>query len=671
MRLFFILCIWVLFIPFSAFCQSSDTSKSKKLKEVSVRARRSTGTNAELIKELKTSNGVVSGISSEQIAKSQDRDAAEVIKRIQGVTLNNDRFIVIRGIAERYNETWLNGAGIPSGEADKRAFSFEIIPSTLIDRIVIYKTPSAELPGDFAGGFTQIITKSAPLGSSLTIGLNGYFRNGTTLQTVQFTEGSKTDWLGYDNGFRSIPAGVPNYLEAPSAASTKLFKDTWGLHDKTALPDVRLNITYTKGIKFHNLTAGMVAGLTYDNLTTRYKINSREYDKTLKDSLIASTDNVQSTNIARIGAMLNFKLNFGARTSLELKNFLSQSGQTQSNVQTGSYYDGFVKNFIFGYESKRLLSSQLGFVHHFSDAIAYDISAGWAFNERSNPDLRQIFYAYPPDTFYRSNLPSGSGNIVIDDGATRFYSSLKEHEYSLNQSLKLSPTIGSFKPIVLAGGYTEWKNRSFSSRLFGYFLPSSTLRRSLTGLPPELMFSGYYIDIADTAAGGNNAPAGFRIGETTNPSDSYTGTNTLLAPYVSVQIPISPKLSMVAGARFEHNEQTLNTTVGATPVNIDQKTDYWLPSASIKYLLKENSILRASYGKTLNRPEFRECAPFLYYDFALSALANGSLFPSIDHPQGFILETAKNDNYDLSYDYFPSNSEQIQQVFSTNIFSIL
>ena len=113
---------------------------AQALKEVVVTGQKQTGTEVAMIQDLKKSEVVVSGMSSDQIVKTLDRDAAEVVKRIPGVTIQNNNFIVIRGLAERYNTVLLNDALTPSAEVDTRSFSFDMLPSSVIDRILIFKS---------------------------------------------------------------------------------------------------------------------------------------------------------------------------------------------------------------------------------------------------------------------------------------------------------------------------------------------------------------------------------------------------------------------------------------------------------------------------------------------------------------------------------------------------
>jgi len=103
---------------------------SQKIDEVVVSATKKTHTEVSMIASIKSSQLVVSGISSQQIAKAQDKDASEVVRRIPGISIQNGKFIIIRGLSQRYNNVWMNGSAVPSSETDSRAFSFDMIPSS-------------------------------------------------------------------------------------------------------------------------------------------------------------------------------------------------------------------------------------------------------------------------------------------------------------------------------------------------------------------------------------------------------------------------------------------------------------------------------------------------------------------------------------------------------------
>ncbi len=153
------------------------------LADVTVKAVRRTNTENAIIVDIKNSPFVSIGVSAQQISKTLDKDAAEVVKRIPGITVMDDRFLIVRGLAQRYNSVWLNNSSTPSSEADVKAFSFDVVPSSLIDNIMIYKSPAAELPADFSGGFVKITTKSIPEKNGFFVNYSTSYNQGTRFNT--------------------------------------------------------------------------------------------------------------------------------------------------------------------------------------------------------------------------------------------------------------------------------------------------------------------------------------------------------------------------------------------------------------------------------------------------------------------------------------------------------
>lgn len=140
----------------------------KQLKEVVVTAVEQRSTEAAMVEVAKNSEVIVSNVSAQEISKTQDTNAGEVIRRVPGVSLIDDKFVMVRGLSQRYNNVWVNGGAVPSSEADSRAFSFDIIPSSQIDNLTIVKSPSAEYPADYSGGFIIVNTKEIPATNNLT-----------------------------------------------------------------------------------------------------------------------------------------------------------------------------------------------------------------------------------------------------------------------------------------------------------------------------------------------------------------------------------------------------------------------------------------------------------------------------------------------------------------------
>ena len=167
------------------------------LDAVEVKAQRKTDTEVSVVSEIKQLANIAVGVSSQQITKTQDRDASQVVRRVPGVSIFDDRFIVVRGLNERYNTVLLNDIITPSTEVDVKSFSFDLIPSSAIDRMMVFKSPSADLPGDIAGGAIKIYTKTVPDGDNLSVGFTVGYRGNATGANITDYKGSIFDGKGF------------------------------------------------------------------------------------------------------------------------------------------------------------------------------------------------------------------------------------------------------------------------------------------------------------------------------------------------------------------------------------------------------------------------------------------------------------------------------------------
>lgn len=641
--------------------------ESTELKDHVVKASRITNTENSVISEIKNSSTVVSGTSAAQISKSMDRNAADVVKRIPGVTIQDDRFIVIRGLPDRYNTVWLNDASTPSSEADKKAFSFDIIPAGLIDRVLVFKTPSPELPGDFAGGMVKVYTTSIADKNQLTVSLQTSSREYSTGTDFNYNTPSKTDWLGYDDGSRSIPSAIPgkisskdpNYKDNINAWS-KSFGNDWVVNTAKANPDMRFSLALSNVWKLKNIKIGNTLGAAYSNTNTNYQIHRQDWDSTTRTY---NYNDRKSTNNVSSGIMDNIGIAIG-NSKIEFRNLYNQIGTSSLTVRKSIRDTGLVATdvdqlaYAMGYESRATYATELTGTHkNNADTRKYTWTIGYTDLFKNQPDLRRIKYTKQQtdnDSLYKAQV---AGNVDILNGGGRFYSTLYEKTYSFNHQFTQKIAINKeFSFDLNAGNYIEYKSREFSIRQLGYSIKSGANALTLKGLPVNQIF-------ADSNVGGTGL---FNIGEVTNPYDKYSGENKLIASYLSVKVPAGKHLNIVAGARYEYNEQSVKgyinqDTVAITPMI---KTKFLLPSVNASYNFSDKSLIRFAYGKTLNRPEFREWAPTYYYDFDELAGVKGSLFKTtatINKSNiGDTLKVAQIQNFDVRYELYPAAGEMIQ-----------
>ena len=191
--------------------------KSAKTEDaVIIRSSARKESTAALISYQKNTAVVAQVISAEAIRRSPDKNTGEVLKRVPGTSVQEGKYLVVRGLADRYNQAMLNGILLSSTEPDRKTFSFDILPSSMIDNIIINKSFIPELPGEWAGGLIQVNTKDVPAKNFLNVQIGTGFNTQTIGKDFYSYKGSSTDFLGFDNGTRVLPAGIPNKAAIPN-----------------------------------------------------------------------------------------------------------------------------------------------------------------------------------------------------------------------------------------------------------------------------------------------------------------------------------------------------------------------------------------------------------------------------------------------------------------------
>jgi len=645
--------------------------------EVKVVAQRRTDTEMSLISGLKAQNLIVNGISAQQISRSQDKDAAEVIRRVPGITITDGRFVIVRGLIERYNSVMLNNATAPSFEADKRAFSFDAIPSGLINNILIYKSPSPELPADFAGAAINIETKSVADENSLVISYGTkYIQNTSFTNDFKTHSGSKTDWLGFDNGARDIPAGTPS-AEAFSelynwesvdaykqktdeiTAISKSFSNNWQTFSKKPFLDQNFSITSQRRFLIGKASLGNITSVNYSHSNDFIRSNRLEYQgydentgKMIKDFDFHDERSKQS---AKFGVIFNWNFIYGKNQKLEFRNFFNNTGIATTNIRNGvNYYNvETLRLNDLRFENRTVYSGQLAGEQIFNkDRTKFNWMAGYGRTNTNQPDNRRLTFVYEDNEsssnfdryFMRiQNVP----NVYLGG---RLWLDMKENVYDAKADLE-----HNFKPFssetpwkLKTGIFYEIKNREFGSRLIG----TVALRN-----PPVDFFQPIQdIMNPDDFFFDQTAPFtqhGLSYRDNTRAKDSYNAGDEIAAGYISLFIPVTKKLNLTGGVRVEKFHREITDFYEPTPTpelyDIIRDTTNFFPSVNLTYNITEKHLFRASYGETVNRPEFREMSNFDYQDFDMFVLVHGNEQ----------LQNAYIKNYDIRYEWYPQAGEII------------
>lgn len=612
-----------------------DEAGGQKLNEVVIQGSFKKESVNALYARQKNSAVISDGISSELIKRSPDRSTSDVLKRVSGTTIQDNKFVIVRGLADRYNNATLDNSSLPSTEPNKKAFSFDIVPSGLIDNIVVSKTATPDLAADFAGGSIKIITKDVPDNNFLELSVGAGYNSQSTFKEFFYGPRYTENYFGFDGGYRQLPVsnGFPKNTNATNAlrgnqagtviAINKLPK-VWTIGEHNAPLSQSHQLTLGRVKDFNNGGKfGAIVSLTYRNSeTTRPEVIRDYYTYDYSDRV-----NTFSSNI---GAMANFAYVKG-KNKISFKNLYNRILDDKFTYRTGTDAgrSSDLKYYAFDMVQKGIFKTSLDGDHQLSEKNKLNWNLSYANITNNQPDQRKIGYLRPEGDETRPFL---AANTSITKENNRFFSDLNESLYggAVNDqySLKLFD-----KNATLKGGLgANYRMRDFSARLLGITLKNAD--QDIQSLPIEKLYSKSLINSGV-----------YELSEITGNSDKYDANSLTSFGYLMLDQPITDKLRAVYGARVEKFNLNLNSR-GNDGSAVKVKQDYLdvLPSVNLTYALTEKANLRASYYRTLARPEFRELAPFDYYDYELLGNVSGNT----------ALKRTLIDNADLRYEIYPA-----------------
>ncbi len=647
----------------------------KELKEVEIVAKISRSSVSGMLTLQKNNIAVSDVFSSEQMKKNPDRSSSDVLKRISGLSIQDNKFVVVRGLNDRYNTAYLNGAPLPSSEPDRKAFSFDMFPANLLDNIVVIKSATPEMPGDFAGGVIQINTRNIPDSNYTSISLSSGYNDLSTGKEFLSYSGGKTDFVGVDDGTRELPGNLPSteafqtFTPAEKGEAAKLMKNDWALSTEKAAAPLSFQVTSGRITKLGNNRLGTIVALTYNNSARITTLERNKYEDQSNDIpvLQRSYEDKEYTKQVLAGALANFAYSVGSNSEITFKNMfninsedkvLSREGVRDLFLDPG--YRISEKSNAMQYTQNRLYTGQVGGDHFIKDQeIKIKWTLGYSDIKRTVPNLRRMIYEKPdvsPEAEPNDPIPEYTAAINItgttpSSGGSIFSSVNNEKIYSANYDISKPFKIGEIKNNLKIGGFHQLRDREFSSRTFGYtryqiygFTNPVKFDTQLLLLPQESIFANENMGLIGPKKGG------YKLEEATKQNDKYTASSALNAGYIMLDNQFLSNLRFIWGVRFESYAQKLSTNNDdGSPSVIDTSNFDILPSANLIFSPSDKSNIRLCYSKTVSRPEFRELASFGYFDFLTNYSRKGN-------PE---LQRAQIDNFDLKYEYFPGNGQVI------------
>ncbi|MCS7152786.1 MAG: TonB-dependent receptor [Bacteroidia bacterium] len=592
-------------------------------------------TEVSLLAALRETPQIASGISGQIIERTPDQTLAQVLSRVSGVSVYDGKFLNIRGMGQRYNTVLINNLPAPQTEPDSRGFDLTLLPAGLIDQVIVLKSAAAEQTADFGGGIVNILTRKSEEQPHASLSWQlGYLHQTTMKEGLQGTLSLEKGWSG-GLANQGLPRDFPQDLNALPLGEV----EAWS---RRIPPDFELrkypSVPPNAQFGFH---IGMPLGgklwttwmASYSMSFQSMRIQRHRYEMQRPqigvNPKLFSYEDRQTTRYVRWLGFQNWIWMPAPHHQVELNLLYSRLADDQTIIREGySYYqrgnDPF-RNYSWQYLLRTLGMIQVEGLHTFSRLLSLRWALGANLSQRDEPDFRRVRTVFSSgDSVYRIILPPGA--TIFD--AARFFSEMRQHSYAQNVVFTLH--LSQWR--LCYGFQSEYRLRRFWARWFSYTFPPTgnpAFLDTWSALPLSQAFSSEYLSL-------------LRLREGTNPTDRYEAEQLYAAPFVSIEGDIR-RWHLHTGLRYEWGYQHLRSATPTQP--IDQRIPFplWLPFANVIYAFSPAHQLRLGYNRSLNRPELRELAPFLYYNFALTVeeAGNPNLRPASLH------------NLDIRYEWFP------------------
>ena len=618
------------------------------LDEIVVTAAEERGSVARALDDQRMALNVVSAISREEMSRSPDGDAGEVVKRVSGVTVQDGKYVFVRGLGERYTTTSLNGSRVPSPEPERRVVPLDLFPSGMLETITTSKTFTPDLPGDFSGAQVNIQTRAFPTRSQLSVSASTGFNTAATNRSILLAPGVGGEWLGVAAADRGIPAEVQPFGNFQTAVPTQTevnrivrgFRNAWSARERTGRPRSSLSASVGGSDPLLGQQVGYLLSGTYSYSETARVEQRRAQALPTPGGGTQEVDRFEGDSGGRSvlwGGLLNLSTLVGSSSRLMLNATYNRTADDEARVEVGDS-ENLGQRFEIQrlrYVERTVASGQLTGEHQLGSSHRLDWSGAASRVTRTEPDRSEFVRQLEHDA-QGDPLPPAWFN-VSNEGAVRTFADLNEH--ALETALGYTLSFGDARQPrrLKLGGTGRLTTRDASNHAYAI---SATLDQPARELEPEQIFDGRFAE--DTSSV-------FRITPVSQ-GGSYAADDAVVAGYAMLDWPLSRSLRLIGGARVEHSivevnaQSTIGQPVTTRPTYIDV-----LPSLSLNWSLSETQTVRISGSQTLSRPEYRELAPVMYRE----VLGGDNVIGNPDLVRTLVR------NVDVRWEWYPSAGEAV------------
>lgn len=643
-----------------------------ELAEVNITAQSVRNTEAALFTMKKKSANLMDGISASSFRKIGDSDAAASMKRVTGVSVDGGKYVYVRGLGDRYTKTILNGVDIPGLDPDRNTIQMDIFPTNIIDNIIVHKSFSADLPADFTGGIIDITTKDFPEEKSGKISASlGYNPSMHFNSDYLSYNGGNTDFLGFDDGTRDIPAtsDIPYFSQVvgnPDGEQGQRYREilnnfnpNMAAMQQKSFMDFSLGFSYGDQIPKEKVTLGYNFAISYKNHTEYFK--NAEYGRYgLEGNPDIYEMEVRELQVGDLGVnyvMLSALAGFAIKTEhskyrinlMHLQNGESKAGIfNYQNADQGAVFYGIQHNLEYSQRgmSNALITGKHNFIRKAWE-VEWKISP--TYSTIKDPDIR----------FTRYEDRDGEWSIGTEVGfPERIWRNLEELNVGgILHVTKEFQAFGEDSKLLFGGAYT-YKERDYV--IYNYSLNIRNV--PLTGNPDELFYEENLWPMNGDAGKGTTYEAPF----IPNNPNQYNANVNSAAAYVATELTFFSHLKANIGLRMENYIQRYT---GA-----DQQSNHVLnndvvldglklfPTVNLNYKLNDQQNLRGSYAKTIARPSFKELSYAEIYDPISGRTFIGGLFRDANDIAGIEywdgnLQSTDIHNFDLRWEMYQAGGQ--------------
>ncbi|MEP6929210.1 MAG: TonB-dependent receptor, partial [Flavobacterium sp.] len=617
------------------------------------------------------------GISAEQIARTPDKDVGSTLKRITGVTTIDDRYVVVRSMGERWNQASMDGVNLPSTDPSVQQFNFDLIPTAMVESVVVSKNATPDMYANFAGGQIEIKTKDIQKKNFISFTLGTSYNSRSTFKDRLTKQEGSTDYLGFDDGTRSYPSGLANIdIPATEAASgpfldqsRRFTQDNFTTYKTYAAPGTSMQFAIGRvyDLKDNN-KFGFVGSALFKNTQDQLTIDHTERGNyMINTEFTAEPENGYSTfkkyGFKNSGASYNFNSTLGGMFNAGLQlgkhkitsrntymhmydNQLTQitgwdfyAGNVEGIVD-GSYlpftketnypvYQTFIQNKIEG--NHRFENFEINWFGAYTNTSKDTKDATFLITRRRRAGddilLYNEIYNSSFDNFKRSN----------------FTNSEKDYNVGINFNYAFEFS-DSFKNNIKAGYFGTYKKATNQQETSGLAVVGQGTDRASVDVPISELLNGSYYKWG-----------GFGWDRITTYGNEYIGDVKVHSPFLMLDNKFSQYVRLVWGLRAEsyvYTQIASQSDNSGSFETVQKDDDVWqyLPSVNLTVSPTNKMNFRLGYNKSVLRPQFAERLNMPYYD----PIRNAQV---LNYTGGIVSTTVE--SYDFKTEWFPSPGEII------------